>query len=342
MWKILAFTQKHLTWPLPLIMAAGLLFGTLTDPLFLKPLIMPLTFLMVYPMMINLQPAKLLSRGDIRVQSLTILINLTLIPFSAYLLGRLFFRDAPLAALGLLLAALLPTSGMTISWTGMAGGNVNAAVKMTVIGLILGSLTAPLYISRLMGTVVRIPLGDIFRQILLVVFLPMAAGQLTRILLIRAAGRERYAATWKGRFPLLSTLGVLGIVFTAMALKAGSILEDPRRLLSYLIPLVLLYGINYLVSTFIGKRLLPREEGMALVFGTVLRNLSIALAIAMTAFGRAGSEIALIIAMAYIIQVQSSAWYVRLTPRLFPRKPGTEEEPAPSPQNKADQASARV
>jgi predicted Na+-dependent transporter len=49
-----------------------------------------------------------------------------------------------------------------------------------------------------------------------------------------------------------------------------------------------------------------------------MRNLSIALAIAITVFGsEKGSEIALIIAMAYIIQVQSAAWYVKLTDKIF-------------------------
>ncbi|MBE9067655.1 arsenic resistance protein, partial [Leptolyngbya cf. ectocarpi LEGE 11479] len=53
-------------------------------------------------------------------------------------------------------------------------------------------------------------------------------------------------------------------------------------------------------------------------YGTVMRNLSIALAIAMTAFGKEqGAEIALIIAMAYIIQVQAAAWYVRFSDRIF-------------------------
>jgi len=38
----------------------------------------------------------------------------------------------------------------------------------------------------------------------------------------------------------------------------------------------------------------------------------------MTAFGNEqGSEIALIIAMAYIIQVQAATWYVRFTDRIF-------------------------
>jgi ACR3 family arsenite efflux pump ArsB len=37
----------------------------------------------------------------------------------------------------------------------------------------------------------------------------------------------------------------------------------------------------------------------------------------MTAFGKQGSDIALIIALAYIIQVQSAALYVKHTDRIF-------------------------
>ena len=50
-----------------------------------------------------------------------------------------------------------------------------------------------------------------------------------------------------------------------------------------------------------------------------MRNLSVALAISMVAFGEAGAEIALIIAVAYIVQVQSAAWYVKLADRIFGR-----------------------
>jgi predicted Na+-dependent transporter len=61
---------------------------------------------------------------------------------------------------------------------------------------------------------------------------------------------------------------------------------------------------------------LPKGDAIALVFGTVSRNLSIALAIAMNAFGQEGSIAALVVAVAYIIQVQSAAWFVKLNGRL--------------------------
>jgi ACR3 family arsenite transporter len=219
--------------------------------------------------------------------------------------------------LGLLLTALLPTSGMTITWTGFAGGDINAAIKMTVIGLVAGSVATPLYAKWLMGTVIEIPLVSVFKQIAFIVFFPMLLGYLTQKGLIRGYGREKYQRELKKKFPMVSTTGVLGIVFVAMALKSKSILGNPTILLDYLAPLVLLYLINFLLSTLVGKVFFSRAEAIALVYGTVMRNLSIALAIAMTVFGEKGSEIAIIIALAYIVQVQAAAWYVKFTDRIF-------------------------
>jgi ACR3 family arsenite efflux pump ArsB len=318
MWKLLALIQKNLVWSVPTFMVAGLVVGALINPAPLKALVVPLTFLMVYPMMINLQIQKVLTGGDYKVQILTQLINFGVVPFFAFGMGQIFFGDRPLVALGLLLASLLPTSGMTISWTGFAKGNINAAIKMTVIGLILGSLATPFYAKWLMGAVIKIPMQDIFVQIMIVVFLPMLLGIATRLLLIRVVGADKYQKSLKEKFPAFSTLGVLGVVFVAMALKAKAIIAEPMMLLSFLIPLAILYAGNFLLSTLVGKFLFERGDAIALVYGTVMRNLSIALAIAMTAFGEEqGSEIALIIAMAYIIQVQAAAWYVRLTDKIF-------------------------
>jgi ACR3 family arsenite efflux pump ArsB len=299
-------------------MVAGILVGAVVDPAPLKALIIPLTFLMVYPMMINLQLQTVLAGGDYRVQILTQVINFGVVPFFAFGIGKVFFADQPLVALGLLLAALLPTSGMTISWTGFAKGNISAAIKMTVIGLILGSLATPLYAQGLMGAAVEIPLASVFRQIVIIVFLPMILGFVTRLALIRIVGADKYHKNLKKKFPAFSTLGVLGIVFVAMALKAQDIIAHPMVLVAFLIPLAILYGGNFLLSTLIGKFFFNRGDAIALVYGTVMRNLSISLAIAMTAFGdEQGSEIALIIAMAYIIQVQAAAWYVRFTDLIF-------------------------
>jgi ACR3 family arsenite efflux pump ArsB len=245
------------------------------------------------------------------------LINFGIVPFAAFGVGLYFLQDQPYMALGLLLAGLVPTSGMTISWTGLARGNMAAAVKMTVIGLTLGSLATPLYVQFLLGAQIEVNIAAVVRQIILIVFLPMATGFVTQQLLIKKVGREKFQKKIGPRFPGISLIGVLGIVFVAMALKAQAIAHSPQTLAIIMLPLMIIYVFNYAISTLTGRLLLARGDAIALVYGTVMRNLSIALAIAINAFGERGTDAALVVALAYIIQVQSAAWYVRFTERIF-------------------------
>lgn len=317
MWNILWKISRHLVFVIPGMMALGLIYGISTDPTALENLIIPFTILMVYPMMVNLKIKTVFQGGDYKTQILTQVINFAIIPFVAFGLGIIFFREAPYMALGLLLAGLVPTSGMTISWTGFARGNVTAAIKIVVIGLILGSLATPFYAQALMGADIQVNVPAVMRQVLIIVFIPMLAGFITQQALIKVYGREAFQKVWGPRFPALSTLGVLGIVFIAIALKAQDIYNSPQMILYILIPVLLLYVFNYILSTIVGKKLLPRDDAIALVYGSVMRNLSIALAIAINAFGPEGSSAALVIAIAYIVQVQSAAWYVKFSDSIF-------------------------
>ena len=317
MWSMLNWLQKNLVWSIPLSMLAGLGFGLWTDPGFLRQAILPLTFLMVFPMMVTMNLRELFKPGGGRLHAVTQGINFILLPAIGYAAGLLFFADQPMVRLALLLTALLPTSGMTISWTGFAKGNVPAAVKMTVVGLVAGSLLAPVYLKALLDTVVEIPVLQVFLQIALIVFLPLLLGTLTQRWLIGRHGEPRFNQQLKPKFPPFSTLGVLGIVFVSMALKSRDIFAYPALLPGLLLPLVLLYALNFVISTLVGKAMFKRGDAIALVYGTVMRNLSIALAIAMGVFGAQGADAALLIALAYIVQVQAAAWYVRLTDRLF-------------------------
>ena len=293
MWQFLININKKLVFAIPAMMLAGFLVGLQVEPdslKRLKALIVPLTFLMVYPMMVTLNIDHL-KEGvkNLKLQLTTQVINFALIPFLAYGLGLYFFADRPYMALGLLLAALLPTSGMTISWTGFAKGNMGAAINMTVIGLTLGSLLTPFYVQVLLGTRVDVNLSLVAKQIGIIVFLPMVLGYLTRRALVKRYGQPRFKQLWGPRFPSLSTLGVLGIVFVAIALKSQTIAANPGILASIFVPLLIIYFLNFSLSTVVGKLFFKRGDAIALVYGTVMRNLSIALAIAINAFGAEGA-----------------------------------------------------
>lgn len=316
--KYIGWLSKNLSLSIPLFLLLGLVAGLTLPTDNLSVLIAPLTILMVYPMMVGIKPRQLLAPGGNAVQLWALVLNFLFIPFVAFALGKVFFAEQPELALGLLLAALLPTSGMTISWTGFAKGNLPAAIKITIIGLFLGSVLTPFYVQFLMGSKIPMELLMVFKQVLLFIAVPLVAGQITRTLLVRKHGVEGFHKKYAPKFPPFSSLGVLGIVFVAMALKGPSLLESPSLIVRLFIPLLLLYAVNYVVSTIVAKNRLNRGDGIALVYGTVMRNLSIALALSMTAFGEAGAQAALLIALAYIIQVQSAAWYVKFSEKLFP------------------------
>jgi ACR3 family arsenite efflux pump ArsB len=321
MWSLLSVIKKKLVWFVAASMILGLINGYLFPAGYLKPLVIPLTILMVYPMMVSMKLGAIFNQCSYRLQIVTQAINFIFMPFFAFGLGSLFFPNDPVMGFGLLLIALLPTSGMTISWTGFAKGNTQVAVKMVLIGLIAGIVLTPFYGYLLMGKAISIPFLKTIQQIGLVIIIPLGLGALTQAVFKKWFGTARFNNDIAPVFPQISLLGVIGIIFVAMSLKAPTIIGDPWQLLILAVPLLILYSVNYSLTTFLGRRFFPREDGIALVFGTVMRNLSIALAIAVTVFDEAGARMAMIISLAYIIQIESAVLYVKLARRFFGEAP---------------------
>lgn len=327
--------QKNLVWSIPISMLLGLQFGYFFDAKPLKQFIIPVTFIMVYPMMVTLNVQSIFKGRDTKLQIATQIINFVLIPLLAYFTGTLFFSGGAekyaLWAVGLFLIGVLPTSGMTISWTGFARGNKEAAIKMVVFGLVLGALAAPVYTKVFMGATIEVDMWHMFQQIALFVFVPLLLGLITQYGGIKKYGKKQWNQRIKPKFPPFSALGVTLIAFVAMALKAKNIIANPGDIITILAPLAVFYLITYGVLSLLGRLFLKREDAIAMVFGVVMRDLSIALAIAMTAFGKQGLTIALLIALAYVIQIQSAAWYVRFVDRIF----GKVQIKMPAPQANA-------
>ena len=314
--RLLQAIHRHLVLSILTAMTLGFIIGVLIDTESFRIMVTPLSFLMVYPMMVTLNFRSLLERGNWKLQGVTQLINFVYLPLLAIVFGWLFFSQDENYRLGILLIALLPTSGMTVSWTVMAKGNVKEAIRMIVIGLILGGLITPFYIGAVFSETVAIPFGSILTQIGLIVFLPMVLGFLTQRALVAAVGAERFKTSLKPIFPLFSTLAVVILIGIVMSLRATMLLNDPAVLPRLLIPITLGYLIMLFTIDFIGRRLFNRADRVALINGTMIRSLSLALAVALTVFAERGPSIALVIALAYVVQVQLAAWYVRRTIRL--------------------------
>jgi ACR3 family arsenite transporter len=315
--NLLAYIKKYLIYSILIAMVLGVVVGYfINDVSILKKAILPLTIMMVYPMMVTLKFSSLLQKGNIKLQVVTQLINFIVFPLIAFGIGIIFFKDSSALRLGLLLMSLLPTSGMTISWTVMSKGNVSEAIRMVVIGLLLGALLIPVYITVLLGSEVDVPVLEIVYQILLVVIVPLVVAFLTQFLLRKKYGDEKFNKSIKPKFPLFSILGVVLIIFTIMTLKAKILVKDPTIILEMIIPLILFYGATFFIPLFIGKKFFNKEDAIALSNGTLVRNLSLAIVIIVSVFP--GSSIAaLMIAIAYVIQVQLAAFNSKISATIY-------------------------
>ena len=324
MLRILTLVRNNLLYLILASMFLGLLNGYYQQVAYLKPMVLPILLFMVFPMMINIKMEEVFQAfKDFKPVFLSLIINFVLMPSLAFVVAKLFFQGNPIYAVGLYLIALLPTSGMTAAWTGMAKGNLNTALVIIAVNLLLSIFILPIYLKFLVGRAVPFNPMDVFNQLLYIVLAPMVAGDLTRRGIIWWFGVTKFNRL-KPHLSSVSSLGVVMIIFVAMSLKAHQILGDINAAALTLAPLALFYIISIGLGLFLGRMFLDREKMIALVYGTAMRDLSIAVAIAMLSFPGA----VLPIALAYAIQVPLAALIMNLMTYLEKTRNGQVEVPA--------------
>lgn len=307
--RLFFYPKKHLLIVVPIALIIGLVTGWNVDTSILTKLILPVTILMIYPAMIGFQPKQLINLSYGRLIAVSLALNFLFVPLLAFLLGSTFLSTEPQMFAGLALAALLPTGNMTVAFTMIAEGNVSAAVKLMVISLIVGSFLAPWYLLAMVGRYVPIDVLATMQTIVIIVFIPMVLGVFSYKLILTRYSQEKFNKDIKPVLPAISAWGMLYIIFTSISVNARQISERMELVGVAFLALILFYLVNYIMATFIAGKLFDRKDGYALVYGTVLRNLSISLGMAATFFG---PQAALVITLAFIIQQQGAVWFTKL------------------------------
>jgi ACR3 family arsenite transporter len=310
--NFLTAVKENLIYVVVASLVAGLAFGQVAGTgtrSLLKAAVLPVLFLMIYPMMINIDLKEVINlRRHAKPVGLSLIVNFAVAPLVAVGLARIFFAGNPAYAVGLYFIALIPTSGMTAAWTGLADGDLEAALVAMAVNLLAAVAILPAYLSVLVPASVAFDPTALYRQLAQVVVLPMLAGNLTRRVLLRQYGSDGFTRL-KPMFGGLSSVGVMLIVFIAMTMRSQSILADPVASASTIVPLVVFYVVVLVVGAGLGQTLLDTERGVSLVYATSMRNLSIALAIVVAA-GSVPAEAILPIALAYILQPPLGAAYM--------------------------------
>lgn len=256
----LGFFGRYLTLWIALCIAAGIALGATFPQLFIQIsqleiahinlVVAVLIWAMIYPMMVNVDFNALRHIGE-RPQGLLItsLTNWLIKPFTMAILGWLFFeilfRDLiePATAkeyiAGLILLGAAPCTAMVFVWSQLTRGDATyTLVQVSLNDLIMIFAYAPI-VAFLMGiNDVPIPWQTLLLSVVLYVVIPLIAGYVTRLQLLKR-GNESQVTEFTERLKPWTILGLLLTVILLFGFQGQMILKQPFVILLIAIPLII-------------------------------------------------------------------------------------------------------
>ncbi|MCF8011910.1 MAG: bile acid:sodium symporter [Clostridiales bacterium] len=315
------FINKNLIKFLMLVIVIGVIVGYYFPNLgsALQPLTPVSLLVMLYPMMIGIKLEEVTKAvKQWKLLSISMIFNYVVSPLLGGALAALFLSSYPEFAVGLILTAAVPCAGMVVAWTGMAKGNIPAAIVITALSLLAGIILIPAWMTLLAGKYVAVsPLG-MLKTISLVIVIPLVLGNLTRRMLLNKYGQDKFMQI-KEAFPAVSALGMYTVFFISMTAEARHIINHPEYLGIIAVPLAILYILMFSIPVLYAQ-ITGMEYGdmIALTFSVGGKNISIALALALFFFE---PLTVMIIAMKPLVQVVFMAGFYRLSPYLRKKWP---------------------
>lgn len=257
----ISFFQRYLTLWVLLCMAAGIAVGhfmsglvTLLNGLTVSGISLPITVLiwiMIFPMMMKVDFESIRSVGkNPKGLFVTWIVNWLVKPFSMYLVASFFlmvlFRSlistdlARQYLVGAVLLGAAPCTAMVFVWSTLTHGNpAYTVVQVATNDLIILIAFVPIVKFLLGVSQVIVPYSTLFISVGLFVVLPLLAGIITRIQVVRSKGRDYLEQVFVHKFDGATTVGLLLTLVIIFSSQANIILSNPLHIVLIAIPLTI-------------------------------------------------------------------------------------------------------
>jgi ACR3 family arsenite transporter len=327
--------EKYLTLWIAICIVAGLLvgrfipaFGQLMDSLKFASLSIPigiLLFFMMYPTVVGIR------FGDVKKAAknpkpliVTIIANWLIAPPLMTLLANVFFAGNPQYIAGLILLGLSPCTAMVMWWMFLARGDMAQGLINTAINaLLMLALYAPLAAIYLGVSSIPVPWDLIAVSVIAFIALPVAAGALSRRIVIKKKGEEWFKDKYN---PAVGKISIVALLLTLIVLFSfeGEIILNNPAIVGYLaLPNLIHYSImitwTYLLGYFLGWKY---ESAIDTTIIGSSSHFEVAIAVAVTLYG-ISSDAALATVIGPLLEVPLMLSLVKLglrTRKHFPRK----------------------
>jgi len=302
----MGFFQKYLTIWVAICMVVGILIGKFLPkvPEILNKFeyakvsipIAILIWIIIYPMMmkVDFQSVKNVGKSP-KGLFVTWIVNWLIKPFSMYGIAFFFlyvvfknFITPDLAKeylAGAILLAAAPCTAMVFVWSHLTKGNpAYTVVQVATNDLIILVAFIPIVKFLLGVSKVEVPWNTLILSVVLFVVIPLTAGIITRIIVIKNKGEEFFNNKFLPKFDNYTIVGLLLTLILIFSFQGETILKNPAHILLIAIPLtiqtILIFSIAYLAS-----KILKLPHNIAAPAGMIgasnFFELSVAVAIAL-------------------------------------------------------------